>query len=246
MEKMKRRNKSDVGARFRAARKMAGLNQDQLARTIGVDQSTVSNLERGKIPPMVEKFTDAALAVNETPDSLLLVRAGTKAERLSDSRKGAPEESIDALVDTTLALIQLDRAALRQGEKRDNLPSRIFADHVEQVTKLVAAQRSWPRAGNAPDTHKSSTPPLSQAEADLLIQYLGDEIDKSRWELPLVVAFERLTTWLSLQGDPHKASAHAAEDAASAPTDDKDESGDAPGAKPTAPAAAKRTRSSSP
>lgn len=40
-------NSMYVGSRIRALRKARGLNQTQLAKAIGVDQSTISDIERG-------------------------------------------------------------------------------------------------------------------------------------------------------------------------------------------------------
>jgi transcriptional regulator with XRE-family HTH domain len=72
-----------LGARLRQLRLEAGLTGEQLAGLLGVNQSTISRVENGKILPSIEFFTALAEAMH--------VPAGTRAE-LADLLETAATE----------------------------------------------------------------------------------------------------------------------------------------------------------
>lgn len=63
--------KKHVGGRIRAARKDAGLTQDQLAGMIDKSVETISNLERGHTAPSLETLGLVAKALEQPPDWFL-------------------------------------------------------------------------------------------------------------------------------------------------------------------------------
>lgn len=63
--------KKHVGGRIRAARKDAGLTQDQLAGMIEKSVETISNLERGHTAPSLETLGLVAGALKQSPDWFL-------------------------------------------------------------------------------------------------------------------------------------------------------------------------------
>lgn len=60
----------DIATRLRAARKAAGLKQEQLAHRCGTSFMTISEAERGKSTPRLETIAKFAEALNVTPEWL--------------------------------------------------------------------------------------------------------------------------------------------------------------------------------
>jgi transcriptional regulator with XRE-family HTH domain len=60
-----------LGAKIRAARRMAGLSQASLAELMGVRQSSISQWERGHTRPSLEHLVPLASALNASLDELL-------------------------------------------------------------------------------------------------------------------------------------------------------------------------------
>ena len=63
--------KKHVGGRIRAARKDAGLTQDQLAGMVDKSVETISNLERGHTAPSLETLGQIAIALKHPLDWFL-------------------------------------------------------------------------------------------------------------------------------------------------------------------------------
>ena len=61
----------DYGERLKMYREHAGYNQKELAKKIGVDNTTISHWERGKNKLDVEKLGDLATALNITVNDLI-------------------------------------------------------------------------------------------------------------------------------------------------------------------------------
>ncbi len=70
-----RRYYRDLGARVRAARNAAGLNQDALAKTAGITRSSIANLEAGRQRIPVHVLARIAEAFGTTPAALLPIRS---------------------------------------------------------------------------------------------------------------------------------------------------------------------------
>lgn len=68
---------SHLGPRIREARKLAGLRQVDLAESVGVPQSTVSEWETGARTPEVRYVVSLALALDVSTDWLLGVTMGS-------------------------------------------------------------------------------------------------------------------------------------------------------------------------
>ena len=58
---------------LRAARKEAGLTQEQLAHTAGVDRTSVSLFERGINQPTIRMLFKLATALGVSPSKLILL-----------------------------------------------------------------------------------------------------------------------------------------------------------------------------
>lgn len=97
-----------------------------------------------------------------------------------------------------------------------------------------AAPLPQPSAVPASAPTKSETLPLSPSELDAILGYLSDVAESGRVEKPLVMAFERLATFLNQQADAQTPKAPAAGDAASSETAGTNESSDATVAPPIA------------
>jgi len=60
------------GDRLRAAREKAGLDQAELARLVGLDQSTLNHYERHRRRPDFQRLTDICKHLDVTTDSLII------------------------------------------------------------------------------------------------------------------------------------------------------------------------------
>ncbi|MBO6669651.1 helix-turn-helix transcriptional regulator [Parvibaculum sp.] len=74
--------KKHVGGRIRAARKDAGLTQDQLAGMIDKSVETISNLERGHTAPSLETLDHLARALAQPVEWFL---SGLKSNKVGDT-----------------------------------------------------------------------------------------------------------------------------------------------------------------
>jgi transcriptional regulator with XRE-family HTH domain len=74
-----------LGAELRRAREEAGLSQEQLARATGIDRAYISELERDKNSPTVDRLVKLSRAMGIRA-SVLLARA----EKLDDIHKKKP------------------------------------------------------------------------------------------------------------------------------------------------------------
>lgn len=61
----------NVAARIRAARKGRGISQRDLARAVGVAQSTLSRIERGKRRVSVDRLVAIARALGVRPSDMM-------------------------------------------------------------------------------------------------------------------------------------------------------------------------------
>jgi transcriptional regulator with XRE-family HTH domain len=111
-------SKEETGRRVRTLRETQGMTQVELARTLGIPQSNVSEMERGvrgltihqvvKLAKALKVSTDAILVGNgkreqKTGASLKLVRRLQRIERLPESRQRVVLKFIDALIDQETA-----------------------------------------------------------------------------------------------------------------------------------------------
>ena len=202
------RTEKDIGMRLRAARKAANYSQVELAALIGSNQGTISNFEIGELPDGIVKFAAAALQTGETPDSLLLVEKDSPDARLSQSRTDAPEESIEALTDLTLSVVELDRIALKEGPVKElgPLPSRIFAEHLKGIVALKT------RGGLSVGSAQSTEPPTQQQAArnlkDALHEFVvSHPVDFPKKDAELLQRAAILIERLALTPEPSRAPA---------------------------------------
>lgn len=72
--------KHEIGQRLRAARKAAGLNQEDVANVVGVAKSTVSEWETGKRSPDVELLETIAECLNVTIEFLFNIGSNKSVE----------------------------------------------------------------------------------------------------------------------------------------------------------------------
>lgn len=110
------------GADFRAARRRAGLTQEDCAHLLGVDQSQVSKLEAGKVDPTVRQMTICYLifgtwarplwngVLRDLVDELRERLMTMPAERSSWPQKAARRATLDVLARELLAMSNDDEA----------------------------------------------------------------------------------------------------------------------------------------
>ena len=65
----------NFGARIEAARKKKGLTQEELAEIVGVSQSMINHIEKGRKKPSLDIAVALADEVGVTVDSLISSRA---------------------------------------------------------------------------------------------------------------------------------------------------------------------------
>jgi transcriptional regulator with XRE-family HTH domain len=65
-------SKDEFGKRLRQARRTQDITQEELAYSVGVKTSTISNFERGKNYPSVDVLIKVADSLNISIDSLLI------------------------------------------------------------------------------------------------------------------------------------------------------------------------------
>lgn len=74
---------ADLGRRLRVARKKhKGLTQEKLARAVGLQRTSITNVECGRQPVAVDVFVRLALVLGCEPAELLPIMKGSIAERL--------------------------------------------------------------------------------------------------------------------------------------------------------------------
>lgn len=61
-----------IGNRIGARRNYLGFGQEQLAQTVGLSKTHISNIENGKTTPSLEAVVSLADALQTTPDAFLL------------------------------------------------------------------------------------------------------------------------------------------------------------------------------
>jgi transcriptional regulator with XRE-family HTH domain len=76
---------SELGQQIRAARELAGLSQEALAKSLSVSRGQLSNYENGKCPPNVNVVTEIAEAL----DTVFVVR-GYRIGRDTDRQQMLP------------------------------------------------------------------------------------------------------------------------------------------------------------
>lgn len=107
-------SKQEAGRRVRALREKQGLTQVALARSLGIPQSNISEMERGvrgltvhqvvKLAKALKVSTDAILLANGKQEykpatSLKLIRRLQRIERLPEARQRVVLKFVDALID---------------------------------------------------------------------------------------------------------------------------------------------------
>lgn len=168
-------DKEEICSRLRTYRKQAGIAQDGIP---GLTQQTISNWEKGDLPKQIIEFGRFALAINETPDTLLLVEERQK--NVAKARAAVPAESHDTLLEITMALVELDTAALREGSEKEAgpLPSRIFCDHLNGVKSLLQ------RGGLGGESQELNEPQTQQEVARQAKDALGEFLTAHAIDFP--------------------------------------------------------------
>jgi transcriptional regulator with XRE-family HTH domain len=78
----------EIAARnVRAARKSAGLSQEELAHEAGLDRTYISQVERRLRNVTISVLARIAKALGTTPDKLLIPSSGSYAKRTRSSRR---------------------------------------------------------------------------------------------------------------------------------------------------------------
>ena len=118
-------SKQEAGRRVRALRESQGMTQVELARSLGIPQSNVSEMERGvrgltvhqvvKLAKALKVSTDVILLDNgkhehKAATSLKLIRRLQRIERLPEARQRIVLKFVDALIDQeTAGAVQRER-----------------------------------------------------------------------------------------------------------------------------------------
>lgn len=103
-----------VGARIKAARKGAGLTQEQLAEMIGISPKNLSFIETGRFGVGLETLTRICTALHVSADALLFGEpAGAPAALCRDLDSLPPRQRAYALelLDLTLGYLQAEQEA---------------------------------------------------------------------------------------------------------------------------------------
>ena len=80
-----------LGKRIKAARKQAGLTQEDLADRLGMSTTHISVIERGVKPPKLDTFVRLANVLNVSADNLLQ-------DVVSNSQLSAANELADSIM----------------------------------------------------------------------------------------------------------------------------------------------------
>ena len=70
-----------LGARIRALRRAAGMNQKELGEKLGVSASTIGMYEQGRREPSADRLISLAALLGTSPDGLLLGKPSEEAEK---------------------------------------------------------------------------------------------------------------------------------------------------------------------
>lgn len=65
------RVRHEFGQRLKAARKAAGMTQQEIARQLGLTQKTISGYENGRLDPSLQKLMQLCKVLNVSPNELL-------------------------------------------------------------------------------------------------------------------------------------------------------------------------------
>ena len=103
----------DPGRVLRYARRHAALTQRQLAAKTGVSQPTIARIERGRMNPSVEMFDRLLRACDLQLEATPLLGIGIDRSQIDELLRLTPEQRLDALVEGSLAIDRLVRAAER-------------------------------------------------------------------------------------------------------------------------------------
>jgi transcriptional regulator with XRE-family HTH domain len=126
------------GARLAAARLAAGMTQEQLARSIGSDQTRVSEWERGLFSPRPEQVPALAAAVGVNPLQLLDIQPeGPELEALRLAA-GLSLQAIAAAVGTSVSRYR----RMERGERLQAPPE----DLIDRLSSVLAVPSGTVRA----------------------------------------------------------------------------------------------------
>ena len=78
---------NDLGGRLRAARRVAGMSQADVARGSGIPKPRISQYENGHIRPSVTSLGRLAAAIGVSKASLLDARTGAETALLTELRR---------------------------------------------------------------------------------------------------------------------------------------------------------------
>jgi len=69
-----------IGENIRSRRKVLGLSQEGLAKSVGLKRPSLSNIEKGRQNILLHTFFDIAESLNVSPEALLPARAPAAAQ----------------------------------------------------------------------------------------------------------------------------------------------------------------------
>jgi transcriptional regulator with XRE-family HTH domain len=165
---------NELATRLRERRKAAGMNQGQLSAAAEMPQTTLSQWEQGDVPAAIPAFARVALALQETPNDLLL--ATPKENELARERSGLPAEIADDMMALTRVMVSMHRKAEAQGPGVS--PITLFRQHAESLNDRLLGRKQQPDAPAAGSMQSSM--PLDQQ-----IRVHAASLVKLAEELPL-------------------------------------------------------------
>jgi transcriptional regulator with XRE-family HTH domain len=141
--------RKELGQRFRAARYLAGLDQQAVGEALGLDQSSVSNIETGRTAVTVEQLLAIAKVTNTSLLELLDShegRAPNEETLLIAYRHLTRKQARDAVLGVAEQMMRLERVLDEEkGDTQQADPAPETDSTPRRSISSVAAALSTPR-----------------------------------------------------------------------------------------------------
>lgn len=140
-----RKERVEIG--IRDARKRVGMTQEELAATLGVDQTSIVAWERGKWSPRTKLLPTLAKVLRTTVDDLL-APDGVNDDAGDDYEIDAVEEEIKRLRKSEFVKLAQDEIRLRAAKQREMLCSlRRLEERGKQLAQMGVSRETQIDAG---------------------------------------------------------------------------------------------------